>query len=113
MIMETRELALDTSQNGLLTVSVSVRGKTYTRHADARHGSSQQLLREITAVCTDAGIPLSSLTGISVSQTGESFTGLRVGAVVGQTIGWLLGIPVNGHSALDPVELTYKNDRWA
>ncbi len=108
-----RELTIDTSQTGVLTVSVCVDGKTYTRHGDSRHGSSQQLLKEITAVCKEADIALSSLTGVFVSQTGESFTGLRVGAVVGQTIGWLLGIPVNGKVALEPVELEYKNDRWA
>lgn len=113
MSMEIRELTIDTSQPGVLTVSVCVEGKMYTRHGDARHGSSQQLLKEIIAVCKDADIALSSLTGVFVSQTGESFTGLRVGAVVGQTIGWLLGIPVNGNPARDPVELEYKNDRWA
>lgn len=113
MSMDIRELTIDTSQTGVLTVSVRVEGKTYTRHGEARFGSSQQLLKEIAAVCKDAHIPLSSLTGVYVSHTGESFTGLRVGAVVGQTIGWLLGIPVNEKAALEPVELEYKNDRWA
>lgn len=57
---------------------------------------SQRLLSLIKEAMDKKQIEFSDLSEIEVNTGPGSFTGLKVGVAVAQTLGWALGIPVNG-----------------
>jgi tRNA threonylcarbamoyl adenosine modification protein YeaZ len=63
---------------------------------DSRIGKSQRLLPFIVDTLTSLGKTLSDITEIGVHTGPGSFTGLRVGVTVADTLGFVLQIPVNG-----------------
>lgn len=67
---------------------------------------SQVLLPLIVEILKRNKLDFKDLTGIEIEQGPGSFTGLRVGAAVAQTLGFALGLPVNGKVG-KPVELRY------
>lgn len=64
----------------------------------ARKEKSQLILPFIVETLKNSSCTLLDLTEIEVAQGPGSFTGLRVGVAVAQTLGWSLKIPVNGQS---------------
>jgi tRNA threonylcarbamoyladenosine biosynthesis protein TsaB len=57
---------------------------------------SQQVLGLINEILGKNKKTLKDITEIKVETGPGSFTGLRVGVAVANTLGWLLKIPVNG-----------------
>ena len=85
-------LYIDTSDRETITVGIGEkRFKT-----NARDGASQKLLVFIEEVLKKEGQSMKDISEIEVNTGPGSFTGLRVGVSVANTIGWALGIPVNG-----------------
>ena len=68
---------------------------------------SQMILPIIEDVLRKHNTKLSELTGIKVNTGPGSFTGIRVGMAVANTLGWLLDIPVNGKTGI-VVDAVYK-----
>jgi tRNA threonylcarbamoyladenosine biosynthesis protein TsaB len=64
---------------------------------------AEQLMPLITATLADAGRTLADVTSIVVGVGPGPFTGLRVGVVTAQTLGFALGVPVRGVCSLDTV----------
>lgn len=64
---------------------------------EARQDKSQRLLPFIEECLATKGNTLRDLKEIDVFTGPGSFTGLRVGVAVAQSLGWSLGIPVNGN----------------
>ena len=64
--------------------------------ADAREKKAQMLLPFIVFTLKKKSLGFSDITEIEVVTSGASFTGIRVGVSVAQTLGYLLGIKVNG-----------------
>ncbi len=85
-------LYIDTSDREIITVGVG--DKRYK--TEAKEKASQKLLAFIEKLLEKRGVSLSQLTEIEVNTGPGSFTGLRVGVAVANTLGWALGIPVNG-----------------
>ena len=85
-------LYIDTSDRETITVGLGdKRFKT-----EARQNASQKLLAFIEETLKREGVPINQITQIEVNTGPGSFTGLRVGVAVANTLGWALGIPVNG-----------------
>lgn len=61
-----------------------------------RAKNSQSVLPLIENSLQDLNLSLSDITEIETQQGPGSFTGLRVGVSIAQTLGWVLGVPVNG-----------------
>lgn len=96
-------LVIDTiGERGLITVTVGKR--SFSRAWSAR-GRIEQLLGNINAVLRAAELPLRSVTEIAVNPGPGSFIGSRVGVTVANTLGWTLGVPVNGKRP--PVAVQY------
>lgn len=76
---------------------------------DAKEGKSQRLLGIIDRRLREKGISLSDITKIEVNIGPGSFTGLRVGVAVANTLGWFLDVPVNNRNVKreGPVEPIY------
>jgi len=72
---------------------------TYESEESMRHG--EMLAPGIEAVLSEAGIPVTALTGIAVGVGPGPFTGLRVGLVTARTIALARGVPVHGVCSLD------------
>jgi len=62
----------------------------------AREEKSQKLLSFIDEILKKKGKKIQDISEIEVNTGPGSFTGLRVGVSVANTIGWAKGIPVNG-----------------
>ena len=62
----------------------------------AREDKSQKLLPIIDELLRKQGKKIEDITEIEVNTGPGSFTGLRVGVSVANTLGWVLGVPVNG-----------------
>lgn len=86
------KLYIDTSDSEKITLGLD--GKRF--QSSARKGASQRLLAFIDDVLKKEGASLDKITKIEVNTGPGSFTGLRVGVSVANTLGWTLGIPVNG-----------------
>lgn len=76
---------------------------------DAKEGSSQKLLPFIQETLEKEGFSLKEITEIEVDTGPGSFTGLRVGVSVANTLGWDLGILVNGRDVRKdgPIDINY------
>ena len=85
-------LYIDTSDRETITVGIGEK----RFETNARDGASQKLLVFIEEILTKEGQSMKDISEIEVNTGPGSFTGLRVGVSVANTIGWALGIPVNG-----------------
>jgi tRNA A37 threonylcarbamoyladenosine modification protein TsaB len=102
------KLSIDSSS--FKTVKVCIDDKCDV--APLRTRSSQALLPFISNFLKEEKYSFSDISEIVVSTSGESYTGLRVGMTVAQTLGWLLSVPVNGLSpSKGIIPLTYNTDK--
>jgi tRNA threonylcarbamoyladenosine biosynthesis protein TsaB len=86
------KLFIDTSDRQKIIVGVD--GKEY-REA-ATDGTSQKLLPLIEKALKGRRKSFTDIKEIKVVTGPGSFTGLRVGVAVANTLGWALGVTVNG-----------------
>ncbi len=63
---------------------------------EAKDGASQKLLSFIEEVLNKNNTSINQITEIEINAGPGSYTGLRIGVSVAQTLGWVLKIPVNG-----------------
>ena len=69
---------------------------------------SQQVLNLINQILKENKKTLQELTEIKVETGPGSFTGLRVGISVANTLGWALKIPINGKRGGESVDPHYE-----
>ena len=72
---------------------------TFESSESMRHG--EMLAPGIETVLAEAGVAVTSLTGIAVGVGPGPFTGLRVGLVTARTLALARGLPVHGVCSLD------------
>ena len=93
-------LALDTATPYVVVAAYDgERGFERVCETPMKHG--EQLAPLIRQVLADAGWSPADLTGIVVGVGPGPFTGLRVGLVTARTMGFVLGVPVQGVCTLD------------
>ncbi len=78
--------------------------------AKAKKEKSQLLLKLIQKIIKDSGKKFSDISEVEVVRGPGSFTGLRVGITVANTIAWVLKIPINGQDVQKngPIEPVYE-----
>lgn len=86
------KLSINTSAANQITVTLDDKSHAF----EARHNASQTLLPFILKELANQKHSLEDITSIEVNTGPGSFTGLRVGVSVAQTLGWALKVPVNG-----------------
>lgn len=86
------KLYIDTSQREEITISLDKE----VFKTSSKKEKSQRLLPFIDEVLKKNKLTLKDLTEIKVNTGPGSFTGLKVGVSVAQSLGWALRIPVNG-----------------
>ncbi len=90
--MENMKLYIDTSSSEKLVIGFDE--ERFESKAKVR--ASQRLLPFIDEKLREKGKKIEDITEIEVNRGPGSFTGLRVGVSVANTIGWVLGVSVNG-----------------
>lgn len=101
------KLYIDTSDGEKITVGID--GEKF--ETEARKDKSQKLLPFIDELLKKKGKETKDITEIEINTGPGSYTGLRVGVSVANTLGWVLGIPVNGKDLRkgEMIEIKYKD----
>lgn len=86
------KLYIDTSSSEKIVVGIDKK----RFETDAKEEKSQKLLSFIDELLKNKSKNVNEITEIEVNTGPGSFTGLRVGVSVANTLGWVLGVPVNG-----------------
>lgn len=68
----------------------------------AKENKSQQLLPMIKEILEENKKNLKDLTKIEVEVGPGSFTGIKIGVAVANTLGWVFNIPINGQKQVEP-----------
>jgi tRNA threonylcarbamoyladenosine biosynthesis protein TsaB len=100
------KLYIDTSVRDKIVVGFG--DKKFT--SNAKKATSQLLLPFINKILKSKGKTFKDVTEIEVATGPGSFTGLRIGVSVAQTLGWVLGIPVNKKNVMkgETIEIKYR-----
>ncbi len=77
---------------------------------EARKDKSQKLLPFIDELLKKKKKTVKDITEIEINTGPGSFTGLRVGVSIANTLGWVLGVPVNGKNIMkgETVKIKYE-----
>ena len=89
-------LYINSADKDSVKVSLKAQNGRLWKKSAKRSLSSQALLGVIEKLLKEAGIEITDLAEIKFFRGPGSYTGLKVGATVANTLGWLLKIPVNG-----------------
>lgn len=101
-------LFIDTSNNKEITVAIEIDGKkeVLTKHSDI--WKSQVVLPLVDELLRKHNLKVQDLNSIQVNEGPGSFTGLRVGAAIANTLGTYLKIPVNRKKVGEIIEPKYQ-----
>jgi tRNA threonylcarbamoyladenosine biosynthesis protein TsaB len=100
-------IKIDTSNNKEVIVGLEIDGKEDIRKQIPDHRKAQVVLPLIEELLKEHKLELKDISGIEVNPGPGSFTGLRVGITIANTLGFLLKVPVNGKKAGEQVEAVY------
>lgn len=89
-------LYIDTSDNRKTSIFLEVADKKKKLIEKTDSWTSQVLLSMIDKLLKENKLSISDISEVKVNVGPGSFTGLRVGLAVANTLGYLLKIPVNG-----------------
>ena len=89
-------LFIDTSKREEIIASLSIDGKISKKTQTATMHTSQMLLPLVDALLKENNLAITDVQSISVNPGPGSFTGLRVGIAIANTLSYMLHIPVNG-----------------
>ena len=107
--MMKKILSIDTSNSKQIQVSLTIGKTVYSHSSDATALKSQIVLLLISKILDENKLKPEDLTQIEVNLGPGSFTGIRVGVSVANTLGTFLKIPVNNKKVGDLVEPLYNN----
>lgn len=96
-------LFIDTSDNKVISVGLKSDGKEYIKKQKTDHRKAQAVLPLIENILKERKLSLQDINAIEVNSGPGSFTGLRVGITIANTLGFLLKIPVNDRNMVEPV----------
>lgn len=94
-------LQIDTKDQKVIKVSLKKYGRVVKSLSEENEYGSQVLLPLIEKLLKSQKLKYEDLTGIEVETGPGSFTGLRVGVSVANSLGFALDIPVNSKKLED------------
>lgn len=98
------KLHIDTSDNLATKITLLKEGSVIGRVVKEREKRSQVVLEAISEMLSSRNLKITDIDELEVNPGPGSFTGLRVGVSVANTLQFLLGIPLNGVTrSVEPV----------
>ncbi len=101
-------LTIDTSSKDTVKSVIEVEGARYEQMSQIQPTKAQMILSLIEELLKMQQLNLNDITQLQVNTGPGSFTGLRVGITVANTLGMLLCVPVNGYPAGKIIKPLYK-----
>lgn len=101
-------LSIDTLRHDKLIIGLKVDEKEVVLEEGFDFRKSQGVLPLIEKILKQEDVAFSELSEIKVNPGPGSFTGVRVGVAIVNTLGLVLQIPVNGNAVGKPVEPIYE-----
>ena len=98
---------IDTSNNKEVIVGLKIDDQEDIRKQIPDHRKAQVVLPMIEALLKDHSLELKDITAFEVNPGPGSFTGLRVGITIANTLAYLLKVPINGKKVGEQVEAVY------
>ena len=105
--MKKSVLSIDTTNNKEVTVGLKIDGKEFIEKKPLDTRKAQVVLPMLEKLLQVHKLSLQDLTAIEVNPGPGSFTGIRVGLSIANTLGYLLHIPVNGKEVGESAEAIY------
>ncbi|OGG12774.1 tRNA (adenosine(37)-N6)-threonylcarbamoyltransferase complex dimerization subunit type 1 TsaB [Candidatus Gottesmanbacteria bacterium RIFCSPHIGHO2_02_FULL_39_11] len=98
-------LHIDTTHHNGIFIKVSDSEKEYSLKKETTSWASQILLPAIEELLKAHCLTFKDISSVTVGTGPGSYTGIRVGIAVAQTIAWILDIPLNGkkNNTVSPV----------
>lgn len=100
-------LFIDTSNNKEIKVGLEIDGENYIVDQLIDYRKAQAVLPIAERLLKEHALSLRDITEITVNPGPGSFTGVRVGVTIANTLGYLLNVPVNGLPAGEQIEPVY------
>jgi tRNA threonylcarbamoyladenosine biosynthesis protein TsaB len=101
-------LSIDTTSNEIIKVGLNINGEEYNAEQKLDQQKAQAVLPLIEKMLEKKKIKLQGITEIKINPGPGSFTGIRVGLTVANTLAFLLKVPINGKTIGEMVEPVYK-----
>jgi tRNA threonylcarbamoyladenosine biosynthesis protein TsaB len=111
-MIQNTVLSVDTSKSDLATVTLTYLDTTFTRSSGVARHHAQAVLPMIEEILKDAGIRLADVSQLSVNPGPGSFTGVRVGITIANTLALLLQRPVNSKDYTVGENAIYAKSQW-
>jgi tRNA threonylcarbamoyladenosine biosynthesis protein TsaB len=86
---------IDTSDNKQIKVGLQIDGKKYLMERPLDRKKAQVVLPLLQELLHEHKLSLEEITAIEVNPGPGSFTGLRVGVTIANTLATLLHVPIN------------------
>ncbi|HWY79119.1 MAG TPA: tRNA (adenosine(37)-N6)-threonylcarbamoyltransferase complex dimerization subunit type 1 TsaB [Candidatus Sulfotelmatobacter sp.] len=100
-------LIIDTTNNKEMTVGLRIDNKEIIKKQSLDTRKAQVVLPMLEGLLKTHKLNLKEITAIEVNPGPGSFTGIRVGLSIANTLGFLLHIPVNENKVGESVEAIY------
>ena len=100
-------LVIDTTNNKEMTVGLKIDGNEIIKRQPLDTRKAQVVLPIFEQLLKENNLRLEDITGIEVNPGPGSFTGIRVGISIANTLGFLLKIPVNGKKTGELAKAAY------
>jgi tRNA threonylcarbamoyladenosine biosynthesis protein TsaB len=100
-------VTIDTTNRKEVTVGLEIDGKASVEKQALDTRKAQVVLPLLEELLQKHKLTLQDISEITINPGPGSFTGIRVGITIANTLGFLLNIPVNGKKAGEPVEANY------
>jgi tRNA threonylcarbamoyladenosine biosynthesis protein TsaB len=101
-----KKLIIDTSDNKVTAVELEINGIRDVLKREANR-KTQEVLPMTVELLKKHDLKLTDITAIDVNIGPGSFTGLRVGISIANTLGLVLQVPINGKKVGEIVEPIY------
>jgi len=102
-----KTLLIDTSSNKEVQVGLEIDEKKFVIKQELDRRKAQAVLPLIEKLLQEHAVNLKDINAIEVQVGPGSFTGLRVGITIANTLGFLLKISINGKKVGEAVEAVY------
>ena len=100
-------LFIDTSNNKEVKVGLEIDGQKHLIEQAIDHRKAQAVLPLTEKLLKEHNLRLEDITAIEVNPGPGSFTGVRVGVTIANTLGFLLQVPINNNPTGEFVEPIY------